>query len=102
MVYTKKNAYDFINIIQQSREIKKQIKELTEIVKDIEDKVKSCNLKGIGKLMFEANRIITTLVVIDGTGIFTGRELGRDERNKLTDLKIRYDTALNEIDKCSR
>lgn len=96
----KENVIKFIEKIRQSREVKKQLNDLTVIVKDIEEKVQTCNLNGIGKQMFEANRIITSLVVIDATGIFTGMELSTDQRNKLTDLKIKYDIALNDLEKC--
>ncbi len=84
--------------IMKQKIIEDEIKQLSNIVNSIYDKQKNCK-NGIGKDIFEAHRIITTLVVIDSVGMFTGDTLSNEQRTRLTVLKTKLDTSLNNFDK---
>ncbi len=75
--------------------------ELANHIEKIDKKIKACNLNGIGKEIFESNRIITSFTVIDGIGAFTNSQLHPNERKELINLKIKYDNTLSKLDNCS-
>ena len=73
---------------------------MEDIAKSIEKRSENCVLQGISREIFDFERWL-------GTYIFTGMIKGKGEalnipivmQNKMKEIKIRYDVAINNIDK---